>query len=266
MGFFAVACAALPAAARLPDAVDRNRDGEIVIACLGDSNTASGWQAGVDGGFPSEYGWCEQLSPLLEDSRVRVLNFGIGGATMSPNPLRSKPEIGVFLSGLEQLDYALVTEPIDVVMAAFGTNDVVLPHGGRPEDIVDYHNRAFRRARSHGLLAFVATVPPAFLNPKTGRIHRPLDAIRLTNELLRETFPRRVLLDFERNMRRQKYLDHLHMNAAGQAVRAREARRRLVALAEVTLPPAGVRALRWDGGHWRSKTKADLGDRIGMED
>jgi hypothetical protein len=92
----------------------------------------------------------------------------------------------------------------------------------------------------------------------TGEFRRSLRAIARLNALLRQTFSPRHLLDFHSSMGPDDFMDDLHMNSSGQAERAESAYRGLTALAEVTPPPAGVRALRWSAGHWRPKTQADV--------
>lgn len=249
---------AFPAVAeRLPAAADRNGDGEVVIACLGDSNTSSVWQQARPKGFSEEFGWCEQLVARIDDPRVRSINVGAGGATIGPSQLGGDLLEQVFFEGQQQLDLALFLESVDVVLMAFGTNDVVANTGSSPEDIVAHYNRLWRRARAYGMLALVATTPPVYENPKTGEVPRSRDAIAETNQLLRETFAPRYRLDFDADMPAEDYLDGLHMSAAGQATRADEARRAISALARVVGPPVGVRALRFQAGHWRRKTPDD---------
>lgn len=237
----------------LSDVVDRNRDGRIVIACLGDSNTASGWQQDKDGGFPPEEGWCEQVLARLNDPRVSIVNRGVGGATASPHPLEGRREQRVFFSGDEQLDSALEDAPIDVAMMAYGTNDVLPALNGDPASIVDHYNRLWRRERSHGLLAFVAITPPVLVHQRTGKLRRDPERIAETNERIAEIFPRRFTLPFDAGMTEADFMDDLHMNARGQSKRADAAIERLRALARVIPPPAGVRALRYDRGQWGPK-------------
>ncbi|MDG2305368.1 MAG: SGNH/GDSL hydrolase family protein [Candidatus Binatia bacterium] len=245
-----VAVVAPATAQPLPDSVDRNGDGEIVIACLGDSNTASTWQGVKPGGFEPELGWCEQLLARLEDPRVRILNMGVGGATVSPNIVSDVPADRVFFSGVGQLESVLSTDPVDVVILAFGTNDVLADQNGVPEEIVDNYNRLWRIVRSRGLLGFVIVTPTVFPHPRTGEIRRSLAAIAETNARIDDIFAPRFVLDFELEMGPQHFMDDLHMNAAGQALRASEAHRGVAALGGVTGPRAGVRAVRWSEGHW----------------
>jgi hypothetical protein len=49
----AVGGGSAPAATPGPLPADRNGDGEVVVACLGDSNTQSDWQIEIPGGFPA---------------------------------------------------------------------------------------------------------------------------------------------------------------------------------------------------------------------
>jgi len=252
-------------AAPLPEALDRNADGEIVVACLGDSNTASAWQHTKPGGFPESRGWCEQLGARVGDPRVRVVNVGLGGATASPNAYGELIN-RMHFTGSSQLDAVLAYQPVDVVMMAFGTNDVMPEHGLTATDIADSYNRLWRRARAHDLLGFVAITPPVYRNRRTGKYRRSPEAIAATNRALGEIFAPRHLLDFHSGSSPGEYLDDIHLNAAGQARRADEALRKLRALAEVTPPPAGVRALGWSAGHWSTKKPGDLSALVGSAD
>lgn len=248
-GWLALVTAAAGSEA-LPSGLDRNQDGQIVIACLGDSNTASGWQASYEGGFPPELGWCEQLRALMKDEGTRVVNLGLGGASVSPRANQAVPEILAFFSGIDQFEYVVEAEPVDVVLLAFGTNDVLPQVNGDPESILDHYNLLWRRGRSRGLLVFVAMTPPVFPHRRTGRLPRSRAMLAETNEWLARTFPSLYRLAFDADVDEGDFMDHVHLNARGQTKRAREAHRALVAAGKQTLPPAGVRAVTWSRGHW----------------
>jgi lysophospholipase L1-like esterase len=86
------------------------------VACLGDSNTAKGWPTA------ETVRWCEYVAELCPTVRLRgkrprpaaFYNFGIGGAVVAP---------GAYV------DFELAAArsvKADVVLLAFGTNDVGL--------------------------------------------------------------------------------------------------------------------------------------------
>lgn len=258
-----VAVVAPATAQPLPDSVDRNGDGEIVIACLGDSNTASTWQGAEEGGFEPDFGWCEQLLARLDDPRVRMVNMGAGGATVSPNFVADVPAGRVYFSASTQLEYAWSTDPVDIVILAFGTNDVHPDQNRVPEEIVDYYTRIWRQVRARGLLGFVGVTPTAYRYERTGEWARSLPAIAETNARIYDTFAPRFILDFGADMGRQYFMDHVHMNSEGQAIRAAEAHRGLVALAGVTDRPFGVRAVQWSAGHWGPSKPEVAPDAVG---
>lgn len=230
--------------------LDRNGDGHLVIACLGDSNTSSAWQDEQPGGFLPDEGWCEQLERLFDDDLVRIINRGLGGATVTPRGGLGNPKKDEFLSGYDQLDSVLKLGDVDVVVLAFGTNDVLPDLNGSPESIVDHYNRLFRRGRSRGLLSVVAITPAVFPHAESGEIRRSLPAIAETNQRIAETFAPRFTVDFGTEFAPSDFMDHLHMNAAGQRKRAAAALEALDQLVATEPAPAGVRRLEWRAGHW----------------
>lgn len=288
----------LPAEAErgLADGIDRNGDGEIVIACLGDSNTMSTWQRNHSGGFPREFGWCEQLPGLLADPRVRIVNLGLGGATLTRHNLRAPIESGFAADADGQIDIALTSESVDAILLAFGTNDIacllpthrrpgwkrqtgrdfpeqlrscrVAPRARRmyestPAETVAAYVRALRRVRSHGPLVLVGRVPPSRRGGR-GRWVRPPAAIREINDRLGALIPSWRILPFDRVEPSTEFFDSVHLNRRGQTRRAEAAADRLRAAALLATPPAGVRAVDWDAGRW-SKPGADPGRALQSE-
>jgi len=234
----------------LPAEADRNHDGRVVIACLGDSNTDPSWQQAIDHGFPGGRGWCEQLGERFDDPRVAVVNLGIGGATAIDHVLPESLEARVLFGGASQLEFVLEKVPADVVIFAFGTNDLLPEHDATPSLVVATYERLWRRASSRGMLALVATTPGVLEHKRKKKIRRNQEGIAETNRLLREAFPSRHLLRFDEILSDEDYLDDLHMNGSGQQKRADEAYARIIDLLAATPVNAGVRALEWKNGHW----------------
>lgn len=187
------------------------------------------------------------------------MNVALSGATALPHELGGVPERRLFFGGGDQLDSVLATEPVDVVLLAFGTNDLeARPDGtlrAQPAEIVDQYNRLARRARSRGVVPLVATTPLVWPHRRTKEFVRDPALIAETNERLAEVFPERGLLEFHDGFGWEDYLDHLHLNARGQDRRAQEARRALEELAASLPVPVGSRALAFYQGHW-----SDTGD------
>ena len=238
---------------------DRNRDGEVVIACLGDSNTDSTWQHEAPGGFSEERGWCERLEDLFE-GRVRTVNLGMGGATILDHPelLHGGDMERIAADARRQFRIALESARPDILILAFGTNDVLDDYGFAPDEIVHAYRRFWQMARAEGLLLLAATVPPVqpaeavFQAPRfrgggDGRSRADLEEV---NRMLRARFPERLLVDFANGFSLEEFLDRVHLNEAGQERRARLAHQ-AVRRALRELPPVGAaRQLRWQGGSW----------------
>lgn len=242
---------------------DRNGDGEVVVACLGDSNTQSTWQESKPGGFPAEQGWCERVGSAIGPLGGRTINLAVGGATIGPNPLMHQVPDPLDFEGRLQFEDALARAPVDVVILAFGTNDLAWGAGGTPLSVLEAYMSLWRRGRARGLLPLVALTPP--VHPM-GEDRRRLSlhsmsgpAIERLNEYLGGAFPPRYLLDFSSGMQERLYLDPVHLNAAGQRLRASRAEAGLQALIEGTPQRSGVRELVWKEGAWtspRSQPKA----------
>lgn len=79
---------------------DRNGDGRIVVSCLGDSNTQSG--------FRVETTWCERLEADIGDADWKTVNRGWSGATAISLPSLRRAE--------EQLNYTLEFDAPDAVI------------------------------------------------------------------------------------------------------------------------------------------------------
>ena len=235
---------------------DRNGDGEVVVACLGDSNTQSTWQESKPGGFPADQGWCERVGSAIGPLGGRTINLAISGATIGPNPLMHQVPDPLAFEGRLQFENALARAPVDVVILAFGTNDLARGNGGTPRSVVDGYLSLWRRARSLGILAMVALTPPvhrALVKESRWERHSEITlSLRRLNERLVRALAPRYLVDFHAGMDPELYMDEVHMNALGQALRAERASQGLQAVAAVSAPLAGVRSLRWQQGAWSS--------------
>ncbi|MEW6270960.1 MAG: SGNH/GDSL hydrolase family protein [Thermodesulfobacteriota bacterium] len=214
-----------------------------MIACLGDSNTDSNWQYVRPGGFPPGGGWCEQLGSLL-GGRATMVNLGAPGATAVWTKLPPVAEQGIFFNGYDQLEHALAASCADVVLIAFGTNDVLPGYGYDAAGIVAAHLDLVRSAHDAGMLAFVATAPRPLPVPKRKFYSRSVEAVARFNELLRRALPPETILDFEARLVPEDSFDDLHMNLEGQRKRALEAKARIdgaLARGPLLPPPPGPR-------------------------
>jgi alpha-tubulin suppressor-like RCC1 family protein/lysophospholipase L1-like esterase len=191
---------------------DRNGDGRVTVVCLGDSNTQSG--------YLFEHTWCERLDMLLNRSRSpsqaavdlaadpavwETLNRGWSGATAISLPSMRRAE--------EQLAYALEFDAPDVVILAYGTNDL-LQHA-TPEEVLLANLRHMLRARESGVDTFIALVPPAL-----SRSTEFDEAVKSTNSLIRQAVDARRIIDFASGLTRDDYMDDVHFNQAGHIKRA----------------------------------------------
>lgn len=212
---------------------DVNGDGRVVLACLGDSNTYADWQFKQHEGFPKGRGWCEQLAEYLGPTVV-LWNLATPGATAVRNQWPDLPP-DVLFSGFSQIEQALALDRPDIVLVAFGTNDVLPDHAADPATILAAHCEIAARARAAGALVLVATAPKP--QPTHDREYRRSpETLARFNELLRASFTPDAVLDFEALLEPEDYFDDLHMNAAGQYKRAQEAKRKI----EAALSPAAL--------------------------
>jgi len=194
---------------------DRDGDGRISVACLGDSNTQPAPT------LPRT--WCERLLDHLPAERWRTVNRGEGGATAV--------EFGSMIFAGEHLDYTLESDAVDAAILAYGTNDLVFA-GASPEDVVRAYARLRRRARAAGADVFAALTPP--VQPSARAINSEIAEL---NELLAELFPSARIIDFWSDMLPEDYVDALHLGESGNAKRARAARDALSAAAGAAEAP-----------------------------
>lgn len=185
---------------------DRNADGVLRFACVGDSNTV----LVVD---IRPMSWCVVLRDEVWRSDFEIVNSSEVGAG-----LRSFGESkrGAFL-----LEQALAEAP-DAVLLALGTNDLDYFHAddieGDAADRVGKMQEFEKKVLATGADFFVALVPPRYdgIGPPGA-----LDAL---NAAIRSTWPSEQILDFHSAMPRSFFrADGLHFTGLGQAERARRA-------------------------------------------
>jgi len=189
--------------------LDRNHDGVITVACLGDSNTFA----------DPKPGWCDLLgreSPKWVMSNrswngMSIMDFGesYGGFKLAAAP---------------HVDEVLTLDHPDVVILAFGTND--LKHAAPPEAIVDAYAQAKAKIEATGARCLIALTPPTF-PPDSSGLNPGIEAL---NAKVRQRFGSDVV-DFWFGMTRADFkADGLHVNAAGHAKRAAAAREAIARL------------------------------------
>jgi lysophospholipase L1-like esterase len=198
---------ALAACQSAPDRLDRDGDGVTRVACLGDSNTFA---------HPGP-GWCDLLgtaSPHWVMSNrswngMSVIDFGetYGGFVLAAAP---------------HVDEVLTLDHPDVVILAFGTND--LRHGATPQAIVEAYAQAKAKIERTGARCLIALTPPT-QPPQSPTLNEPT---RDLNARLRAAFPADIV-DFWSGMTPAEFKpDGLHVNEAGHAKRAAAAREALL--------------------------------------
>jgi lysophospholipase L1-like esterase len=196
LGLIAVAAILAGACQGAPSAA-RHR----TVACLGDSNTMADWPIGP------RPRWCEYAARALPEATFA--NHGFGGATAC-EPARLPAG---FPWAMPQLAAARAERP-DVVVAAFGTNDVQVLHAA-PATIVACYRALVATAAPARVL--VATTPPMY--PPMPDWEADVAAV---NAALHAAFPPEQLIDFHDGFPRALFLpDGIHLNDAGQRERAR---------------------------------------------
>jgi len=189
------------------EGLDRNHDGVTRVACLGDSNTAA-----VP--YPS---WCDLLG---ESSPGWVMsNRSAGGMTIMDFGATYG---GFVLAAAPHVDEMLTLDKPDVVILAFGTND--LWRWAPPKKIVEAYAETKARIERAGVRCLIALTPPT-KPPQPPALN---DAIRDLNERLRKAFPSEIV-DFWSGISADDIKpDGLHMTTAGQTKRAAAAREALL--------------------------------------
>lgn len=184
---------------------DADGDGVWRLGCVGDSNTAIFTVVKAR--------WCELLAEAIDDPDFAIVNVAVGGATVvSPN-LRFASDAAL------QMARVLPERP-DAVALAFGTNDRF--QGRTPEEIQDAYEAQADVASAAGVAFYAATTPPLG-GCIAGGTGLPCLRIAQQNELLRDAFGPRVLDFFEGFATPHFFDDDIHLNAAGQALRAERA-------------------------------------------
>jgi lysophospholipase L1-like esterase len=188
---------------------DVNGDGQVVVACLGDSNSA----------FPFGM-YCEQLA--VQYPEIVFVSYAVPGSRA----------IGGTDDGLSQIAEAAAGvngPPADVVLLAFGTNDIG-GGGVSATEVADRIDTLNAAAADAGMPALVATLPPRFLSRADGSTTCTPNAvatpiIEATNALLRERIDPTWLVDFDSGFVCPTHFfpDGVHMSAAGVELRAERA-------------------------------------------
>ena len=189
----------------------------FILACLGDSNTDPGHQA-----FLEQTGWCELIAARYPD--WTVVNYALVWSTAVAR-CESQNIYQVFCGDgpQGQMATALAQVHPDLVIAAFGTNDIV--SGYSAAAVLEAYVDMASMADSNGAGFLPALTPPT----EDGTY---ADAIAALNDVIRSAFPSTV--DFFSHFRPFEYADPLHLNARGQRHRYWAARRAI---------------RRWQGGH-----------------
>jgi hypothetical protein len=187
---------------------DRNGDGVATVACLGDSNT--------DAARPGTE-WCEQLARVAPT--VVTVNEGRGGATAVDLPKWEYDASG-------QLDEALASARPDVVVLAFGTNDLRLAYP--VDEVLAAYRDLATRAQQAGAFVLIALTPPVAPWFEGAATLNPLYA--LLNERLAAEWPADRLIDFASAVSApgDYDADGIHFTASGHAKRALAAYTRLL--------------------------------------
>ncbi len=166
---------------------DRNGDGTIHIACLGDSNTYPNF-----GQNPAS--WCVYAGQTLWHRALEFSTLAAMGHQLT-------------VHGAEQLDAAIARDA-DLAIFAFGTNDVAA--GKSSASIVAEMRALATRATDAEVDVLFATIPPRY-DSDTLRA-----AIKALNAAIGDAFPAERLIDFWTGFTSEHFLaDGVHVNRAG---------------------------------------------------
>ena len=196
---------------RVPPVADLNHDGEVRIACLGDSNTAL---------VHSSYKWCELVQDAVRPRGWKTYNYGFTGTTITRTG-RTMPD-GTPIYASKWVARARTEVAPDVAVLAYLTNDVLI--GVAPVIAVAALESEYDLLRHAGVRVLVALCPPFF--PKEPDHSAEVAEI---NRRIVEAFPRADVVDFHDGMVAADYApDGIHIKASGQEKRAAAALARLV--------------------------------------
>lgn len=186
--------------------VDRNGDGQIVVATIGSSNTQH-WITGVQP-------WPEQLNLGVG---VTVINYGLGGTTAIDGPYHPN-------SAIHQLQTALAATPKpDTVIAAFLTNDVTL----------DYFTGLAPWAPDAAVVAYQDVINLAGSNIDVWFLLAPPwcapyedvnNSVYAFNTAIRDAFPLQTIEQPLLSCATDYYTDPIHLNQVGQLKTAKRVR------------------------------------------
>jgi lysophospholipase L1-like esterase len=195
----------------VPAVSDLNHDGEVRIACLGDSNTQLLH-------VPAK--WCELVQDAVRERAWKTFNYGFTGTTITRTG-RTLPD-GTPLYASMWIARARTEVAPDVAVLAYLTNDVLI--GVAPGIAVDALEYEYDLLRHHGLRVLVALCPPFF--PKEAD-HSA--AVAEINRRIVEAFPAVDVIDFHDGMVAADYgPDGIHIKGSGQEKRAAAALAALV--------------------------------------
>ncbi len=215
--------------APLAAVADGNGDGLVTVVCLGDSNTMFDHVGG------QRRAWCEQLDDAIANPNWHVVNRSLLGMT-AVDLGRMLGELTMYVDAPTPhpvtIDATLRLDRADVVVLAFGTNDLraITNELATPEQLVAAYQAHERKLRAGGVpLVLIALTPPTVPPSPASDLPR-IDA---ANALLRRTFPADRLLDFSTGMVPADYgyrgeHDGVHIGQSGQRKRMETAYRRLV--------------------------------------
>lgn len=178
---------------------DVNDDGIFRLGCVGDSNSVDRLVQ------PS---WCTLLEERLDDPDFEVVNVSVSGGTVAPNR--------VFPIDVAQQMEAVLAHAPDALVLSFGTNDLL--QNRAPTEVRDAYLAQQAVAAAAGVAFYVAKTPP--IGPCQGFA---CFYILASNLLLDETFPGRLLEFYDGFGITHLHDDWVHLNAAGQMLRATRA-------------------------------------------
>jgi lysophospholipase L1-like esterase len=177
-----------------------------ILACLGDSNTATRFPFGP----APRTSWCDLFQRAYPTWTVHNdAVYGASLASMSGYPAGA---------GAPEQFQAAVAAGATVIVMAFGTNDAAHAVTFAADAVTDEYRLYLDAGAQLGVTVLVATTPPGFAPFLNATI---ADRIRQENVALRAKY-RGLLVDFSHGFSARDVLsDGVHFNDRGEAIRLR---------------------------------------------
>jgi len=208
---------------------DNNDDGQYKIGVVADSNSVVApdirisWVTVVESSLPTVF--AQKNGARTEEPLAWQNGALIGFSCVRP----FNGQWGTVEAGVAWARQMVIYNAVDAIFLAVGTNDL---EGdlATPEQVIQCYKDVKAVADEANLAFFVATTPPVYDPfPDAASWNVTIDAL---NELVRENFDPRFIVDFHNGFTPDMYLDTdgRHLNDIGEQLRAQRAQTVIEAL------------------------------------